>query len=145
MTSRTRCWTSPAASTPPSWSWECRGVAGSPSCWAAASASPPPRCPGRSTCTWSPTSAPARDGAAAPRPVVGLAARRTRDAARAGADAEVLFNLAGNVLRGEHALADLLDRLRETFGQESVTLLERRPGTPLTPARQCDPASWQVA
>jgi two-component system sensor histidine kinase KdpD len=77
--------------------------------------------------------------------VVGLAARRTRDAARAGADAEVLFNLAGNVLRGEHALADLLDRLRETFGQESVTLLEHRPGTPLTPARQRDPASWQVA
>ena len=77
--------------------------------------------------------------------VVGLAARRTREAARAGADAEVLFNLAGNVLRGEHALGDLLDRLRETFGQDSVTLLEHRPGTPLTPDRQRDPASWQVA
>jgi two-component system, OmpR family, sensor histidine kinase KdpD len=83
--------------------------------------------------------------AAAVSAVVGLAARRTRDAARAGADAEVLFNLAGNVLRGEHALDALLDRLRETFGQESVTLLEHRPGTPLTPARQSDPASWQVA
>src|ERR1700758_5192520 len=69
--------------------------------------------------------------AAAVSAVVGLAARRTRDAARAGADAEVLFNLAGNVLRGEHALDALLDRLRETFGQESVTLLEYRPGTPL--------------
>lgn len=57
----------------------------------------------------------------------------------------MLFNLAGNVLRGEHALTALLDRLRETFGQESVTLLEHRPGTPLTPARQRDPASWQVA
>ena len=77
--------------------------------------------------------------------VVGLAARRTRDAARSGADAEVLFNLAGHVLRGEHALDALLDRLRETFGQESVTLLEHRPGTALTPARQHDPASWQVA
>ena len=83
--------------------------------------------------------------AAAVSAVVGLAARRTRDAARAGADAEVLFNLAGNVLRGEHALDALLDRLRETFGQESVTLLEHRPGTALTPARQRDPASWQVA
>ena len=82
--------------------------------------------------------------AAAVSAVVGLAARRSRDAARAGADAEVLFNLAGNVLRGEHALTDLLDRLRETFGQESVTLLEHRPGTALTPARQRDPASWQV-
>ena len=83
--------------------------------------------------------------AAAVSAVVSLAARRTREAARASADAEVLFNLAGNVLRGEHALAALLDRLRETFGQESVTLLEHRPGTPLTPARQRDPASWQVA
>ena len=83
--------------------------------------------------------------AAAVSAVVGLAARRTRDAARSGADAEVLFNLAGHVLRGEHALDALLDRLRETFGQESVTLLEHRPGTALTPARQHDPASWQVA
>jgi two-component system, OmpR family, sensor histidine kinase KdpD len=83
--------------------------------------------------------------AAAVSAVVGLAARRTRDAARSGADAEVLFNLAGHVLRGEHALDALLDRLRETFGQESVTLLEHRPGTALTPARQYDPASWQVA
>jgi two-component system sensor histidine kinase KdpD len=82
--------------------------------------------------------------AAAVSAVVDLAARRTREAAGARADAEVLFNLAGNVLRGEHALAALLDRLRETFGQESVTLLEHRPGTPLTPARQRDPASWQV-
>jgi len=83
--------------------------------------------------------------AAAVSAVVGLAARRARDAARAGAEAEVLFNLAGNVLRGEHALDALLGRLRETFGQESVTLLEHRPGAPLTPARQHDPASWQVA
>jgi two-component system, OmpR family, sensor histidine kinase KdpD len=82
--------------------------------------------------------------AAAVGAVVDLAARRTREAARARADAEVLFNLAGNVLRGEHALDALLNRLRETFGQESVTLLEHRPGTPLTPARQRDPASWQV-
>jgi two-component system sensor histidine kinase KdpD len=83
--------------------------------------------------------------AAAVSAVVGLAARRTREAARSSADAEVLFNLAGNVLRGEHALDALLGRLRETFGQESVTLLEHRPGTPLTPARQRDPHSWQVA
>jgi two-component system, OmpR family, sensor histidine kinase KdpD len=78
--------------------------------------------------------------AAAVSAIVSLAARRTR----AAADAEVLFNLAGDVLRGERALAALLDRLRETFGQESVTLLEHRPGSPLTPARQHDPASWQV-
>jgi two-component system, OmpR family, sensor histidine kinase KdpD len=64
--------------------------------------------------------------------VVGLAARRTCEAACASADAEVLFTLAGNVLRSEHALAALL----ETFGQASVTLLEHQPSTPLTLARQ---------
>ncbi|MFD0890966.1 DUF4118 domain-containing protein, partial [Streptosporangium algeriense] len=57
--------------------------------------------------------------------VVDLAARRTREAARASADAEVLSTLAGHVLRGEAALASLLARLRETFGLTSVTLLER--------------------
>jgi two-component system sensor histidine kinase KdpD len=77
--------------------------------------------------------------------IVVIAARRRRQAARASADAEVLFNLAGDVLRGERALTALLERLRETFGQESATLLEHRPGSPLTPARQRDPASWQVA
>jgi len=77
--------------------------------------------------------------------VVGLAARRSRDAARAGADAELLFNLAGNILRGERALPELLGRLRETFGQDSVTLLEHRPGAPVTPARQRDPECWQLA
>ena len=75
--------------------------------------------------------------------VVGLAARRTGTQPgpepRRGA-----VQPGGNVLRGEHALTALLDRLRETFGQESVTLLEYRPGTPLTPARQSDPGSWQV-
>jgi len=76
--------------------------------------------------------------AAAVSAVVGLAARRTLEAARASADAEVLFNLAGNVLRGEHALDALLGRLRETFGQESVTLLRtpaRHPAHSRPPAR----------
>jgi two-component system sensor histidine kinase KdpD len=76
--------------------------------------------------------------------VVDLAARRAREAAQAGADAEVLFTLAGNVLRGEHALDSLLERLRETFGLTSVTLLEHPPDTPLTPDRQRDPASWRI-
>ncbi|WP_431934387.1 DUF4118 domain-containing protein [Nonomuraea jabiensis] len=57
--------------------------------------------------------------------IVDLAARRTREASRAGADAEVLSTLAGHVLRGEAALPSLLARLRETFGLTSVTLLER--------------------
>ncbi|CAM5652202.1 hypothetical protein SHIRM173S_05626 [Streptomyces hirsutus] len=76
--------------------------------------------------------------------IVDLAARRTRDAARASADAEVLSTLAGNVLRGEHAVDTLLERLRETFGMTSVALLELRHGAPLTPERRRDPHSWQV-
>ncbi|WP_436758740.1 DUF4118 domain-containing protein [Streptosporangium sp. V21-05] len=59
--------------------------------------------------------------------VVDLAARRAREAALAGAEAEVLATLAGYVLRGEAALPSLLSRLREIFGLASVTLLERRP------------------
>ncbi|MFC4012172.1 DUF4118 domain-containing protein [Nonomuraea purpurea] len=57
--------------------------------------------------------------------VVDLAARRSREAARSRADAEVLSTLAGHVLRGAAALPSLLARMRETFGLTSVTLLER--------------------
>ncbi|WP_043630530.1 sensor histidine kinase [Nonomuraea candida] len=57
--------------------------------------------------------------------VVDLADRRSREAARSRADAEVLSTLAGHVLRGESALPSLLARMRETFGLTAVTLLER--------------------
>ncbi|GAA1017911.1 sensor histidine kinase [Acrocarpospora pleiomorpha] len=74
--------------------------------------------------------------------VVDVAARRTREAARAGADAETLSALAGYVLRGEAALPSLLGRLREMFGLTSVTLLER--GAAATPDDQSDPAAWRI-
>ncbi|WCD95398.1 sensor histidine kinase KdpD [Streptomyces sp. HUAS 31] len=57
--------------------------------------------------------------------VVDLAARRTHQAARLRAESEILSFLAGNVLRGETSLEALLQRVRETFGMESVALLER--------------------
>ncbi|MFG3307025.1 ATP-binding protein [Streptomyces wuyuanensis] len=57
--------------------------------------------------------------------VVDLAARRTQQAARLRAESEILSFLAGSVLRGETALDALLERVRETFGMESVALLER--------------------
>jgi two-component system sensor histidine kinase KdpD len=57
--------------------------------------------------------------------VVDLAARRTRQAARAKAEAETLGTLAGSILRGETALPAMLGRLREALGLTSVTLLER--------------------
>ncbi|MER6538835.1 sensor histidine kinase KdpD [Streptomyces sp900105755] len=57
--------------------------------------------------------------------VVDLAARRTHQAARLRAESQILSFLAGNVLRGETSLEELLERVRETFGMESAALLER--------------------
>lgn len=57
--------------------------------------------------------------------VVDVSARRTKEAARATAEAETLSTLAGSVLRGRSALPDLLDQVRMTFGMNSATLLER--------------------
>ena len=77
--------------------------------------------------------------------MVDLAARRTREAARAGADAQTLATVAGSVLRGARPLTALLERLRETFGLTSVTLLERVPDAGGGPDRQQDPACWRIA
>jgi two-component system sensor histidine kinase KdpD len=72
--------------------------------------------------------------------VVDLAARRTHQAARLRAESEILSFLAGNVLRGETSLDALLERVRETFGMESVALLERESDvTPWTCAGSVGP------
>ena len=57
--------------------------------------------------------------------LVDSAARRSHQAARANAESELLVTTAGSVLRGEQALAAVLARVREAFGLEAVTLLER--------------------
>ncbi|HEY2549415.1 MAG TPA: DUF4118 domain-containing protein [Streptosporangiaceae bacterium] len=64
--------------------------------------------------------------------VVDDAARRTKQAARASAESQLLATTAGSVLRGERALTAVLDRVREAFGMDAVTLLERtgQPGGP---------------
>ncbi|MER5296103.1 sensor histidine kinase KdpD [Streptomyces pharetrae] len=67
--------------------------------------------------------------------VVDVAARRTHQAARLRAESEILSFLAGHVLRGETSLDALLERVRETFGMESVALLER----------ESDVAPWTCA
>jgi two-component system sensor histidine kinase KdpD len=77
--------------------------------------------------------------------VVDLAARRTREAARARAEAETLSTMAGSVLRGSRPLPALLDQLRETFQLTGVTLLERRRNVPASPNLQHDPAAWRLA
>jgi two-component system sensor histidine kinase KdpD len=60
--------------------------------------------------------------------VVDLAARRTRQAARANAQSETLAAMAGSVLRGESGVDALLERVRESFGMTSATLLQRPAG-----------------
>jgi two-component system, OmpR family, sensor histidine kinase KdpD len=65
--------------------------------------------------------------------IVDRAARRSKQAARASAESEILVTAAGSVLRGQQALAAVLDRVREAFGMQSVTLLEREPGVPRSP------------
>jgi two-component system sensor histidine kinase KdpD len=56
--------------------------------------------------------------------VVDTAARRTKQAARASAESELLVTTAGSVLRGQQALPALLEQVRESFGMRSVSLLE---------------------
>jgi two-component system sensor histidine kinase KdpD len=57
--------------------------------------------------------------------IVDIAARRTHQAARSQSESETLSFLAGSVLRGEQALPALLERVRETFAMDSVTMLQR--------------------
>src|SRR3984957_16208364 len=66
--------------------------------------------------------------------VVDTAARRTKQAARANAESELLATTAGSVLRGQQGLSALLDRVLESFAMESVPLLECTPGDGQQPA-----------
>jgi two-component system sensor histidine kinase KdpD len=70
--------------------------------------------------------------------VVDTSARRTKQAARASAESELLVTTAGSILRGQGTLDALLERTREAFGMRSASLLEcqdrpagsaRGPGT----------------
>ena len=75
--------------------------------------------------------------------VVDTAARKTRQASEASADAQTLATVAGSVLRGERPLMALLERLRETFTLDSVTLLDAgvvvaHVGEPCTVARDAE-------
>jgi two-component system sensor histidine kinase KdpD len=71
--------------------------------------------------------------------VVDQSARRSREAARASAEAATLSTLAGSLLRGEQALPALLERVQETFRMTAVSLLRRETTAPgsagATPAR----------
>lgn len=62
--------------------------------------------------------------------VVGLAARRSREAARAAAESEALATLAGSTLVSPPTLGEVLERIRDAFGLESVALFEIAAGQP---------------
>lgn len=68
--------------------------------------------------------------------VVDQAARRSRSAARALAESELLATVAGSVLRGQDALAALVSRTREVFGLTSVRVLAE--GRVVTEVGQAD-------
>ena len=82
--------------------------------------------------------------------VVDIAARRTMQAARANAESELLTTTAGSVLRGQQGLSALLDRIREAFGMDSVTLLEcaspdgNQPADASAERLRGAPGSWHV-
>ena len=74
--------------------------------------------------------------------VVDDAARRSKQAARATAESELLVTTAGSVLRGQQALSAVLDRVREAFGMQSVTLLECAPSQ--STAARSPNAGWRA-
>ena len=75
--------------------------------------------------------------------VVDLAARRTRQAARAAAESHTLATLAGSILRGERGVDAMLERVREAFGMNSATLLERAASPPAA-AHRGPRSAWSV-
>jgi two-component system sensor histidine kinase KdpD len=75
--------------------------------------------------------------------VVDITARRTKQAARANAESELLVTTAGSILRGQGALDALLERTREAFGMRSACLLERKD-TGASAARGPTAADWSL-
>ena len=63
--------------------------------------------------------------AAAVATVVDRASRRAAEATRARAEAATMGSLSRSVLTGQDTAEAVVERLRETFGQEAVSLLER--------------------
>jgi two-component system, OmpR family, sensor histidine kinase KdpD len=75
--------------------------------------------------------------------VVDTTARRTKQAARANAESELLVTTAGSILRGQGALDALIERAREAFGMRAACLLERQDPTSASALRG-PAAEWTV-
>ncbi len=61
--------------------------------------------------------------------VVDLASRRSLEAGRARSEAATMSSLSRSVLTGQDTAEAITERVREVFGQRSVSLLVRRPGS----------------
>jgi len=64
--------------------------------------------------------------------IVDRSAARASEAARRGAEANVLASLSAGVLRRRDGVRALLDQARETFGMTSAALFETTPGSTTT-------------
>ena len=64
--------------------------------------------------------------------VVDTAAQRSRQAARASAESQLMVTTAGSILRGQGTVEAILDRVREAFSMRSVALLESARTGPAT-------------
>jgi two-component system sensor histidine kinase KdpD len=73
--------------------------------------------------------------------IVDFAARRSKQAARASAESDVLVTTAGDIVRGEQPLQAVVDRVREAFGMDTVVLLERETDAEGEPVPS---GGWQV-
>ena len=73
--------------------------------------------------------------------IVDDAARRSKQAARAGAESDLLVTTAASILRGEKPLQAVIDRVREAFGMDTVSMLERDAGPGGAPKTA---SSWHV-
>ncbi|MGH3269292.1 MAG: DUF4118 domain-containing protein [Trebonia sp.] len=74
--------------------------------------------------------------------VVDTTARRSKQAARANAESELLVTTAGSILRGQGAVDALLERAREAFGMKSACLLERQDAS--TGTARGPSADWSL-
>ncbi|WP_299165534.1 DUF4118 domain-containing protein [uncultured Arthrobacter sp.] len=74
--------------------------------------------------------------------VVGLAARRSREAANASADAATLGELARGVLAAEDTMQGFLHHVRTHFGMAGVALYAR--GAADDPGRTAGPPKWDL-
>ncbi|HWG00926.1 MAG TPA: ATP-binding protein [Trebonia sp.] len=74
--------------------------------------------------------------------IVDIAARRTKQAARANAESELMVTTADSIMRGQGAVDAVLQRAREAFGMRSASMLEC-PSVEGAPVRGPS-ADWRV-